>query len=253
MPISIKDRKKLWGRSGNQCALCGTELAYGEGINLNLGQECHIVSSKPSGPRFRPLEDYETYENHIILCANHHIEIDTNESIYTEDKLHTIKAEHEDKISKTHKYNRTKEEENNELLQLVVSRKSFGRIAMGPGKLSLISGLTLITVAIIYILIFIKYSLFKTPVFVPKIAMVLLALSFLSFLMGHTLYKRKFVLLIRNYSLENQQDQIVLMRTEISCPQCQSKMWLYLEQNIGVHARCERNPIHIINFDYTLL
>jgi hypothetical protein len=253
MPISNKDRKKLWGRSGNQCALCGLELAYGEGINLNLGQECHIVSSKPLGPRFRPLEDYEVYENQIVLCANHHIEIDTNESFYTENKLRAIKAEHEDRISKAHKYDGTKEDERSELLQLVVSRKSIRGIAMNPFKLSLVSGLTIVFITVSFIFLLIKYSLFKIPMFVPQIATTLIALSSFCLLTGFTLYKRKFVLLIRNYSLESQQNKIILMRTEISCPQCQSKMWLYLDQQIGMRARCERNPIHIIDFDYTKL
>ena len=54
MAITNKTRKLLWGRSGNRCAFCKIELVAEKdhnNVNLNLGEECHIISSKIKGPR----------------------------------------------------------------------------------------------------------------------------------------------------------------------------------------------------------
>lgn len=100
MSSSIKDlaRKRLWALSAGRCAICKKELT---GTNkLNIGQECHIISSKPFGPRYVPdLEDYNDYDNFILLCANHHREIDTNVKSYSVDKLKQIKKEHEKSVA----------------------------------------------------------------------------------------------------------------------------------------------------------
>jgi hypothetical protein len=101
MPSKIKDfaRKKLWALSAGRCAICNKELTGKDG--LNIGQECHIISSKPSGPRYMPdLDEYNDYDNFILLCANHHREIDTNVEYYTVDKLKQIKSVHEQIVEK---------------------------------------------------------------------------------------------------------------------------------------------------------
>lgn len=54
MSITDKTRKKLWAKSGNRCALCKEELvAYKEekSDEVVIGEECHIISNRPSGPR----------------------------------------------------------------------------------------------------------------------------------------------------------------------------------------------------------
>ena len=80
MAISEKNRKMLWAKSGNRCAICKIELITEQKTdsNLNIGEECHIISSKSKGPRHKPnLNDYDTFDNLILLCRNHHKEIDT--------------------------------------------------------------------------------------------------------------------------------------------------------------------------------
>lgn len=100
MSISEKDRKRLWAKSGNRCAICKRELVMSNTNNLdyNIGEECHIVSSKVYGPRYEAeLSNYDIYENLILLCRNHHKTIDdtNNVSIYSKQKLLEIKRKHE--------------------------------------------------------------------------------------------------------------------------------------------------------------
>jgi hypothetical protein len=102
MSSNIKDlaRKKLWALSAGRCAICKKELVGTD--KLNIGQECHIISPKPFGPRYMPnLDDYNNYDNFILLCANHHREIDTDVKSYSVDKLKQIKKEHEQSVKKS--------------------------------------------------------------------------------------------------------------------------------------------------------
>ena len=48
-------------------------------------------------------QDYDSYDNLILLCRNHHKEIDdiNNVSIYTKEMLHQIKHEHEKWVSES--------------------------------------------------------------------------------------------------------------------------------------------------------
>ncbi len=104
MSILDKDRKHLWAKSGNRCAICRQELFHSNKNNedFNIGEECHIVSSQLNGPRHIDYyQDYDSYDNLILLCRNHHKEIDdqSNISIYTKEKLHQIKDKHEKWVS----------------------------------------------------------------------------------------------------------------------------------------------------------
>jgi len=103
MSISDKTRKTLWARSGNRCAMCRTELVAEKNEfdrNLNIGDECHIISEKDKGPRHIPNYDknYDDYENLILLCKNHHKTIDELWETYTEELLRTFKKNHENWI-----------------------------------------------------------------------------------------------------------------------------------------------------------
>ncbi len=66
MNITDKDRKILWGRSGNRCAICKHELvieATPNDAESVVGEECHIISGSPNGPRHDPtyLEEQLVY------------------------------------------------------------------------------------------------------------------------------------------------------------------------------------------------
>lgn len=103
MAITDKNRKTLWARSGNRCAMCRTELVAERNEhdrNLNIGDECHIVSEQPKGPRHdsKYEKDFDDYENLILLCKNHHKTIDELWETYTVDLLRTIKINHENWI-----------------------------------------------------------------------------------------------------------------------------------------------------------
>ena len=106
MGITLRTRKSLWAKSGNRCALCRLELVQDEDENQKtiIGQECHIVSSKPDGPRGdQPLfsKGYDHFDNLILLCANDHRRIDTSVDLYPVDVLLKLKKDHEDWVKST--------------------------------------------------------------------------------------------------------------------------------------------------------
>ena len=96
-----KDIKLLWGRSGNKCAICRTELTVDnktKSAAFTLGEQAHIVGEKEDSPRGKSiltLEERKGYHNRILLCPNDHTKIDKNEKDWPIEKLHKIKSEHE--------------------------------------------------------------------------------------------------------------------------------------------------------------
>mgnify|MGYP001598481659 CR=1 FL=1 len=56
--LSGANRKVLWARSGGFCAMCKCLLTV-DATDLDpavvTGQEAHIVSEKPDGPRYREM------------------------------------------------------------------------------------------------------------------------------------------------------------------------------------------------------
>jgi hypothetical protein len=107
MTIKQKDIKILWGRSGNRCALCKKQLTQdtlGSTAAFTLGEQAHIVGDKPGSARSNSLlteEQRDSYHNLILLCPNHHAEIDSNETDWSIEKLHQIKSEHELWVTET--------------------------------------------------------------------------------------------------------------------------------------------------------
>lgn len=105
MAISEKTRKNLWAKSGNRCSICKAELFSTNSIDaseFNIGEECHIISSKSTGPRHKSdVANYDTFENLILLCRNHHKEIDELYDTYTEEVLRYFKTNHENWIKAT--------------------------------------------------------------------------------------------------------------------------------------------------------
>lgn len=62
-----------------------------------IGEIAHIVGHSPQGPRAEfPLRaDRDGEENLLLLCPNHHLEIDQQPNTWSVDRLLNIKAEHE--------------------------------------------------------------------------------------------------------------------------------------------------------------
>lgn len=67
-----------------------------------IGEQAHIISSKPNGPRGNiPIaqSEIDSYENLILLCPTHHAEIDKNVDYWTVEKLKEIKNRHEEVVA----------------------------------------------------------------------------------------------------------------------------------------------------------
>src|SRR5258708_27524454 len=110
MAITNRDRKLLWARAGGTCALCKSELTGDEKSgdkDVVLGEEAHIVSEEPNGPRFRPMprKEVDSYANLLLLCPSDHKIVDEQVTYYTDQRLQTLKREHEqwvkDRVSST--------------------------------------------------------------------------------------------------------------------------------------------------------
>ena len=104
MAISEKTRKILWAKSANRCSICKTELfsKKDDSKEFNIGEECHIISSKINGPRYKPnIIDYDENDNLILLCRNHHREIDLLTEKYSEESLINLKIKHEKWVQNT--------------------------------------------------------------------------------------------------------------------------------------------------------
>lgn len=99
--IPSQDRKLLWGKAGNRCAICRKFLVNsedGDERGVIVGIEAHIVGHSKSGPRGNeslPKEQRHLYENMILLCVEHARTIDERTDIYSAGKLREIKKKHE--------------------------------------------------------------------------------------------------------------------------------------------------------------
>ena len=103
MSLKHNDLKKLWAKSGNMCAFpaCSVELASEKKGNRVMGVEAHIKGENAGAARFDPNqspEERESYENRILLCPNHHTEIDAHPDAYAVRDLLEMKARHEQQV-----------------------------------------------------------------------------------------------------------------------------------------------------------
>jgi hypothetical protein len=105
--INQKDIKLLWGRSGNRCAVCKIELTQDKKAvqsSFTLGEQAHIVGEKIGAARGDSpltLNQRNSYHNLILLCPNHHTEIDNNPDDWPLERLFQIKSEHELWVNET--------------------------------------------------------------------------------------------------------------------------------------------------------
>ena len=107
MTLTTKDRKLLWARSGNCCAICKRKLIM-DSTPVDdasvVGEECHIVARESGGPRNDPnfpKEKLDQYDNLIVLCRVHHKMVDDQENSYSVEHLHRVKKEHEQWVCET--------------------------------------------------------------------------------------------------------------------------------------------------------
>lgn len=100
MSITAHDRKLLWGRSGNRCAVCRRLLVVERTATDResiVGDECHIISSRPEGPRSEYVGsgDVDGYDNLILLCRVDHKRVDDQPKTYPPHVLRSMKLAHE--------------------------------------------------------------------------------------------------------------------------------------------------------------
>jgi hypothetical protein len=101
--ITQRTIKMLWGRAAARCAFgeCQRLLVIDEteaDEEALIGEMCHLAADSPDGPRGDapvPMDRRDDYDNLILLCRNHHAEIDAQPATYTIERLRTLKSEHE--------------------------------------------------------------------------------------------------------------------------------------------------------------
>ncbi|CAK1718014.1 HNH nuclease domain-containing protein [Vibrio crassostreae] len=98
MSISNPELKKLYGLAAGRCGICKINVFDND---VHIGEMAHIIAKKAKGARggTNLSGDRNGYDNLILLCANHHTEVDQNPDFYTVEKLHRIKAEHETSVN----------------------------------------------------------------------------------------------------------------------------------------------------------
>lgn len=108
MTISAQTRKVLWTRGRDMCAFPGCRQALtvsqvnastGKNSTTVVGEEAHVRSARPGGPRHDPdypRDKHDSYENLILLCSTHHTMIDANNGNgYDADALIKMRQDHE--------------------------------------------------------------------------------------------------------------------------------------------------------------
>lgn len=100
LTILLSTQKKLFLRSGNQCAFPSCSKSLVDNNDRLKGQICHIEAAMPGGERFNgnmSNEERRSYDNLILLCFDHHDE--TNDTAnYSVRMLKEMKRNHELKV-----------------------------------------------------------------------------------------------------------------------------------------------------------
>lgn len=85
----------LFGLAAGCCSICKTPVVV-DGY-FKIGEMAHIIARNKGGARGDlPFQgDINGYQNLILLCPNHHTEVDNNPDAYPPEELRRIKDEHE--------------------------------------------------------------------------------------------------------------------------------------------------------------
>lgn len=109
MAVSTKTIKVLWANAAGRCAFPGCEKklcteASGGAAPYTIGEMAHIRGERPYSNRHDPSQpalERDGYANLILLCPDHHTEIDKSENVglYSVSSLLKMKSEHEANVS----------------------------------------------------------------------------------------------------------------------------------------------------------
>jgi len=100
--IAQVDLKLLWCKSGGVCAICQRGLAL-PGTSGVIGEMAHIVAHGDRGPRADAdlsLDKLNAYENLILLCPDHHRQVDTQPQKWPPRKLRSLKRTTEEWVTR---------------------------------------------------------------------------------------------------------------------------------------------------------
>ncbi|WP_187395165.1 HNH endonuclease signature motif containing protein [Pigmentiphaga aceris] len=94
---------KLFGLAAGRCSICKEPVVK---HRVKIGEMAHIIAKNTGGARGDlPFNGHrDDYENLILLCPNHHTEVDNDEANYPPEKLHRLKNEHEYYVSQVFKH-----------------------------------------------------------------------------------------------------------------------------------------------------
>src|SRR5712671_374447 len=99
MQPSRRTTNLIWGRSGSRCYVDRTEeLSRTPSGDLPIGEIAHIVAEEQTGARGSvDLADQQRSEpdNLLLLCPNHHREVDNHPEVWTVGRLRKLKVGHE--------------------------------------------------------------------------------------------------------------------------------------------------------------
>ncbi len=103
--------KRLFALSGNTCAFpkCTTPIIDKSSGSV-LGEICHIKGDKIGSPRYDASQsnaERQSFDNLILLCAQHHKVVDDDVKSYSVDRLMEMKAAHKPPVGKREQLNRS--------------------------------------------------------------------------------------------------------------------------------------------------
>jgi len=90
--------KRLFSLSGNRCAFPGCKRTLVIENGVVTGIICHIKGTELGAARYdekQTDEDRRAFENLLLMCGDHHKEIDTNREAWPVERLEKVKREHE--------------------------------------------------------------------------------------------------------------------------------------------------------------
>lgn len=102
--IPVKEQKLIWGFAAARCSkpdcrtLCVAKATQKD-PNVTIGEIAHIHSYSDDGPRANvslSQKDRNKYENLLLLCSNHHAEVDGQQNTFDADTLRSWKNQHEE-------------------------------------------------------------------------------------------------------------------------------------------------------------
>ena len=98
LKATISTIRALFAKSRNQCAFPGCRHVLVNDMNVFVAQICHIEAAASGGPRYNScmtVDACRSFENLILLCYQHHVEVDRDPNFYGVVELQSMKRNHE--------------------------------------------------------------------------------------------------------------------------------------------------------------